>query len=69
MFDYYMTVSMIVWFTFVIIYDIIEFKKLDYEFLIYYIISVLVCIIVDTLTTGTWELIKEIKYLKSLKDK
>ena len=68
MFNYYMTVYFIIFYTCIIIYDTREFKKLDYKFLIHAAMGVLTFIIVDTLTIGMGEVDKEIEYLKSLKD-
>ena len=69
MFNYYMTVFFIIFYTFIIIYDTRRYKKFDYKFFIHAIIGVLICITVDTLTIGMGELTEEIEYLKSLEDK
>jgi len=68
MHNYYMTAYMTVWFICVIIYNTRHFKKFDYEFLAYAILGILICICIDTLTAGMWELEEKIKYLKSLDD-
>ena len=68
MFNYYMSVFFIIFYTSIIIYETREFKKLDYKFLIHAMCGILWSITLDTLTIGMGEIEKEIEYLKSLKD-